>query len=332
MLIAMAIFGTMLAAAFMIFSSGLKTKRSEDLKLGLQQNLRAAMEVISQDLRSSGVLHLYNQSPCSSSVPCSNNTQVAILALDGTNTAIATAPGSSMSGTNTFVCDASQFAQDDVAVLYNGTNIAGTSVNNNSVVTTVSSAVNYGFNTAQVLQITAAPILRPAPRATCAAGTGQDTLPHSGQTNNDPISLDGQSYVFKAALNTYMLGTDPANPSGSALLRLSRLNAPLATPAVVAYDVSGLRVSYGIRFAPTSLSASRVVFYDSLEAAAAALNPTLSTGTLPYSNIPRTTNTTYIGGVVTAVRISLTGTSASNLPGSNTPATFTLTQTVDLRN
>jgi Tfp pilus assembly protein PilW len=332
MLIAMAIFGTMLAAAFMIFSSGLQTKRSEDLKLGLQQNLRAAMEVISQDLRSSGVLHLYNQSPCSSSVPCSNNTQVAVLALDGTNTAIATTPGSNMSGTNTFVCDASQFRQGDVAVLYNGTNIAGTSVNNNNVVTTVTSAVNYGFNTAQVLQITSPPTVRPAPRAACAAGTSQDTLPHSSQTNSDPISLDGQSYVFKAALNTYMLGTDPANPSGKALLRLSGLNAPFDTANVVAYDVSGLTISYGIRFAPTSLTASRVIFYDSLEAAVAALNPTLPTSTPPYSNIPRTTNTTYIGGVVTAVRITLSGESASKLPGTNDPAKFSLTETVDLRN
>jgi Tfp pilus assembly protein PilW len=215
MLIAIAIFGTMLTAAFMIFSSGLQTKRSEDLKLGLQQNLRAAMQIISQDLRSAGVMHLYNQSPCNS--VCSNDTQVAILALTGVNTAIASTPGTTPNATQTAVCDASAFKKGDIAVRYNGTAIA---TNTSNVVT---SAINTGFNTSQILQLSNTPSERSAPKAACTA-TSNDTLFHAQQNISGTIANDGQSYVFKAnptpstraeppSINFQVWATQPQHPS-----------------------------------------------------------------------------------------------------------------------
>jgi prepilin-type N-terminal cleavage/methylation domain-containing protein len=323
MLIALAIFGTMLTAAFMIFSSGLQTKRSEDLKLGLQQNVRAAMQIISQDLRSAGVMHLYNQSPCNN--VCSNNTQVAILALTGTNTAIASTPGTTPNATQTAVCDASQFKKGDIAVRYNGTSIA---TNSSNVVT---SAINTGFNTSQVLQLSSAPTERSAPKAACTA-TSNDTLFHAQQNVSGTIANDGQSYVFKANLLTYVVRPDPFDSSRTALYQLSGLGDTTTTPvtapdsAPVAYDIKSLKISYGIRFNPTALSASRLVFYDTLEDAVTVQ------GTASTSNVPGVAGKTYIAGLVTAVRVTLTGESANNLPNTSKKATFTLSETVDLRN
>jgi type II secretory pathway pseudopilin PulG len=323
MLIAMAIFGTMLTAAFMIFSSSLQTKRSEDLKLGLQQNVRAAMQIISQDLRSAGVMHIYNQSPCNS--VCSNNTQVAILALTGVNTAIASTPGTTPNATQTSVCDASEFKKGDIVVRYNGTSIA---TNTNNVVT---SAINTGFNTSQVLRLSSAPTERTAPKAACTATTN-DTLFHAQQNVSGTIANDGQSYVFKANLLTYVVRPDLFDSSRTALYQLSGLGDTTTTPntapdsAPVAYDIKSLKISYGIRFNPTALSASRLVFYNTLEDAVTAQ------GTAGNSSVPGVAGKTYIAGLVTAVRITLTGESATELPSSHQKYPFTLSETVDLRN
>ena len=317
MLIAMAIFGTMLAAAFMIFSSSLQTKRGEDLKLGLQQNLRAAMQVISQDLRSAGVMHLYNQNPCTNNV-CSNNTQVAILALTGVNSSIASTSGSTLNATQTSICDASQFQAGDIAVRYNGTAIA--------INAGVASAINTGFNTSQILQISSK-TERSAPKAACTA-TSNDTLVHNTQAINGATD-DTQSYVFKANLLTYRIQPDEFDSSRTALYRLSGLGTATTLPSIaaVAYDIKSLKIAYGIRNNATSLNASRIVFYDTLDN---AITNTL--GATAASSIPGTTGKTYIGGYVTAVRITLTGESASNLPNSTKKAEFSLSETVDLRN
>ena len=319
MLIAMAIFGTMLAAAFMIFSSSLQTKRGEDLKLGLQQNLRAAMQVISQDLRSAGVMHLYNQSPCTNNV-CSNNTQVAIIALTGINSSIASTSGSALNATQTSICDASQFQAGDIAVRYNGTAIA---TNASNVAT---SAINTGFNTSQILQISSK-TERSAPKAACTASSN-DTLVHNTQAINSATD-DTQSYVFKANLLTYRIQPDEFDSSRTALYRLSGLGTLTTPPAIaaVAYDIKSLKIAYGIRSNQTTLNASRLVFYDTLEDAV-----TNTLGATVASSIPGTAGRTYIGGYVTSVRITLTGESATNLPNSNTKATFSLSETVDLRN
>jgi Tfp pilus assembly protein PilW len=327
MLIAMGIFGTMLAAAFSIFSSGLQTKRSEDLKLNGQQNLRAAMQVISQDLRSAGAMHLYNQSTCNSSVPCSNSTQVSVLALTGFSTPVTTTPGTSSTTTTTAVCNAGPFAVGDIAIRYNGTPASATASSN---------AINYGFNNARILEVTAVPA---SPQTTCTTGNSE-TLTHTSSTS-ETIDANGQSYVFQSALNTYMIGTDPTDSSKKALLMrsgLSILNSGY-NPTVVAYDMdpNGLKISYGVRLNQDSSSASIIKFYDSFSAAVTAADTQSTT----FSTTPRThsatfSNTpgasTYIGGVITAVRIILKGKSASNLPGTSQADAFTLTETVDLRN
>jgi type II secretory pathway pseudopilin PulG len=324
MLIAMAIFGTMLAAAFMIFSSSLQTKRSEDLKLGVQQNLRSAMQIISQDLRSAGVMHLYNQSTCTNGV-CSNNSRVAILSLTGANTSIATTPGTTPNATQTAVCDASQFAKGDIVVRYNGTSIT---TNTSNIVT---SAINQGFNTSQVLQITAEPTERSAPKAACT-NTTNDTIDHALQSVSGTIANDGQSYIFKANLFTYVVQPDDLDSSQNALYRLSGLGntstVPITPPASVpvAFNINDLKISYGIRSNPTALSASRLVFYDTLSAAVTAL------GTANYSDTPGVTGKTFIGGLITAVRVTLAGESAMDLPNTSKKYTFSLSETVDLRN
>jgi Tfp pilus assembly protein PilW len=307
MLIAMAIFGTMLAAAFSIFSTGLQTKRGEDIKLGVQQNVRAAMQIISQDLRSAGVMHLYNQNPCTNSV-CSTGTQVSILALDGTNTPVASAPGTTPSATQTLVCDSSQFAVNDIAVLYNGTSIAA-------------GEINTGFKRSQVLQITG-PLPTHHTGACASTSGGYDTLTHNTRSVTDVIANDGQSYVFKARLLTYRIQADPDDSSRNNLYQLSGAGAT-ATPPVVAYDIKSLKVSYGVRVNATSSSVSKIIFYDTLALAAAGQTSATYTDT-PGPN--------YIGGLVTAVRITLTGESNSKLPNSSEKFKFSLSETVDLRN
>jgi Tfp pilus assembly protein PilW len=327
MLLAFAIFGTMLAAAFSVFSTSLQTKRSTDLQLNVQQNLRAAMQVISQDLRSAGAMHLYNQSTCTSSVPCSNNTQMAVLALTGFSTPVTTAPGTSTATTTTAVCNAGPFAVGDIAIRYNGTVISTTASSN---------AINYGFNNARILEVTALPT---TPQTACTTGNSE-ALTHSNQSISETIDPNGQSYVFQAALNTYMIGTDPAEPPGSSkkalLLRsgLSTLNTGYTTPKVVAYDMdpNGLTISYGVRSNQDSSSASRIKFYDSFADAVTAADTQSATSRTHSATFSNTPASTYIGGVITAVRITLKGKSASNLPGTNTSDAFTLTETVDLRN
>jgi prepilin-type N-terminal cleavage/methylation domain-containing protein len=323
-LVAVAIFGTMLAAAFSVFSVSLQTKRSTDLQLNVQQNLRAAMQIISQDLRSAGAMHLYNQSTCTSSVPCSNNTQVAVLALTGFSTPVTTAPGSSTATTTTAVCNSGPFAIGDIAIRYNGTAISATASSN---------AINYGFNNARILEVTAVPT---SPQTTCTTGNSE-TLTHASSTS-ETIDPNGQSYVFQSALNTYMIGTDPADSSKKALLMrsgLSTLNTGYTTPKVVAYDMdpNGLTISYGVRSNQDSTSASTLKFYNTFAEAVTAADSqstTSRTHSATFSNTPGAA--TYIGGVITAVRITLKGKSASNLPGTSQADAFTLTETVDLRN
>jgi hypothetical protein len=299
----MAIFGTMLAMAFSIFSTGLKTKRSTDLNLGVQQNLRAAMQVISQDLRAAGVTHLFNQSTCSSSVACSNNTQIAILALTGVNSAIATTPGTSTATTTTAVCNPSVFSTQpgqNVVIRYNGSPINANANNN---------AINFGFNNARVLELTGIAV-QPSPTASCSA-SNQGTLTHAQQSFSDSIQLDGQSFVFQAALNTYFLGPDPIDSSKYALYQRSGMSAANSTTAVVAYGIqqNGLKIAYGVRTNATSAGSSTMHYYDTLTLAATAANTastlqTTAVGTASYSAIPDTANTTYVGGIVTAVRIT----------------------------
>jgi Tfp pilus assembly protein PilW len=325
MLVAVAIFGTMLAAAFSVFSVSLQTKRTTDLQMNVQQNLRAAMQIISQDLRSAGAMHLYNQSTCTSSLPCSNNTQVAILAMTGFSTPVTTAPGSSTATTTTAVCNAGPFAIGDIAIRYNGTAISATAGSN---------AINYGFNNARILEVTAVPA---TPQSTCTTGNSE-TLTHANQSISETIDPNGQSYVFQSALNTYLIGTDPADSSKKALLMrsgLSTLNTGYTTPKVVAFDMDpdGLKISYGVRSNQDSSSASRIKFYERFADAVSAADSqstTSRTHSATFSNTPGAA--TYIGGVITAVRITLKGKSASNLQGTSQADTFTLTETVDLRN
>lgn len=60
LLVALAILGILLTLTLEAFSGSLTYKSREDLRLKTQQNLRAALHYITQDLRSGAYLHVWN--------------------------------------------------------------------------------------------------------------------------------------------------------------------------------------------------------------------------------------------------------------------------------
>lgn len=294
-LLTLAILGVLLVLALNGSTQSLFFKRHEDLRLKTQQNLRAALHYITQDLRSGAYLHLYHQTPCDPSKPCSNHTQVSLVVLTGQSTPVAEPPGTSFTNsTQTGVCDARAFQDGDLALLYNGGQV-------------------------RFLQITQRQLLANYSQP-CSGppNPNRDMVQH----NNDTIS--GQwttsAYVFKAELTTYLIGPDPLDPSQKALYRMAGYNGGGAW--IVAFGVSGLEVWYGVPEDPNSLTA-RLIFYPTLEDAARAFSGQGYTAT-PGSE-------KYIGSLVRAVRVALTGTSPGNLPGRGIPDTVRVTETVEFR-
>ena len=297
-LVSLAILGVLLVLALNGSTQSLFFKRHEDLRLKTQQNLRAALHYITQDLRSGAYLHLYHQTHCDPSKPCSNHTQVSLVVLTGQSTPVAEPPGNSFTDlTETGICDARAFQDGDLALLYNGGQV-------------------------QLLRITQRQLLANYSQP-CSGppNPNRDKIQH----NNDKIS--GQwttsAYVFKAELVTYFIGPDPLDPSQKVLYRMTGYSGGAASGAgIVAFGVSGLEVWYGVPEDPNSPT-SRLIFYRTLEDAASAFSGQGYTAT-PGSE-------KYIGSLVRAVRVALTGTSPGNLPGKSTPDTMTVTETVEFR-
>lgn len=218
-LLTLAILGVLLTLALNGFTQALVFKRHEDLRLRTQQNLRAALHYITQDLRSGAYLHLWHQTPCDPSRPCSNHTQVSIVVLTGQSTPVAEPPGNSFTNSaETGVCDARAFQNGDLALLYNGGQV-------------------------QLLQITQRQLLANYSQP-CSGppNPNRDKLQH----NNNKISgqWTNSAYMFKADLATYLIGPDPLDSGQKVLYRMAGYNGGGA--GIVAFGVSGLEVWYGV--------------------------------------------------------------------------------------
>ena len=305
LLLAMAITGVVVTIMVQVFSSVLQDKRGGDLRLGLQQNLRTAMQMMAQDLRSAAFLHVWNQSPCASGQPCSTNNQIAIVILDGTSTGVDAPPGNSFTNSaETRVCDASLFNVGDLGLLYNGSQV-------------------------ELLEITQ----RQTNDSVCGT-VPIDKLQHNTSKISGQWTAEAQ--IFKAEIATYSLQPDPINPSRTVLFRRAGLSTGGPRTGIVAFDVTGLKVSYGIAV-NLNTPASKLIFYNTLEDAASAANGSAvkpadcASFTANPSAANKGTKVCYVGSMVRAVRVTLDGQTAVPLPNSGVPGTFSLTETVELR-
>lgn len=295
LLVALAILGVLLTLTLQVFSSSLQDKSRETSRLKTQQNLRAALHYVTQDLRSGSYLHVWNQSPCGPGKVCSNHERIAIVTLTGESTPVAEPPGNSFTNSaETGVCDARMFQIGDLALLYNG-------------------------GEAQLLRITQRQLLADYNRP-CSGppNPNRDKIQH----NDDKITgqWSPSAYVFKAELATYEIRQDPLDPSAKVLYRMTGWNGGGTQGAgIVAFAVTGLQAWYGLPEDPNALT-SKLVFYPTLEAAASAF---ASQG---YVATP--TGGKYIGTLVRAVRVSLTA--QNPLPRGGTD-TLTVTETVEFR-
>lgn len=297
MLVAAAIMGLLLGLIGQILGVGLGVRKSETQRIELQENLRTAMQVMSQDLRASSHLHLWNNATCGATSPCSRHDRVAVVAVDGSLTAVPEMPGNSYSNSSeTLVCDARPYNKGDIALL-----------------------VNTSGHT-ELFEITGVQRQRdfskpcsgpPAPNADKVQHTKHQI---SGQWSPNP-------YLMKATVVSYALEPDPLDVGRTVLYRRTGMTGG-GPQAVVAFNVTDLAVGYGIPMNPND-PASQLIFYDSLAAARAALGS-------GYTDQPTGTGV-YLGKLVRAVRVELRGESAFAAAADGTPATYTLTQTVDVR-
>lgn len=264
----------------------------------VQQNLRSALQLVSQDLRAGAFLHLWHAASCNSGTACSTDEQIALITTDGVMTTVPESPGISyVNSGSTFVCDARDFGAGTVGLVYN----------NGSV---------------DVVRQTA-PTLTADHSQPCAGGVS----PNRDQVNHAADRISGQwsasSYVYRAVVANYYLAADPVDESRTALFRRTGLGAAQAQSGLVAFGVTGLSFAYGVPVDP-SAAASQLVFYPSLEDAVSALGS-------DYSAYPRAAGKTYVGSVVEAVRVELVGETRGSAAGGGQPRTFTLTETVELR-
>jgi prepilin-type N-terminal cleavage/methylation domain-containing protein len=308
-LIASAILAIMIGIASQMFSSGLQTKREQDLQLALQQNLRAAMHLITQDLRSAGWLQVWNQNTAGCAVAgaaCSDANRIAIISVDGTNSAISSSPASIFTNIiQTNVCDARSFAVNDLALLYNGSQ----NVNNSDpyallTITKKTAAADY------------------TKICSSTAPVNQDTLEHTGTAISGTWAAG--AYLLRAQVANYSVQTDPIDTSLSVLFRRTGIGTTAGPGSgTVAFNVTNLTISYGIPTASATTTAP-LVFYSDLAAAVTAL------GSTKYSAVPND-NKLYIGTQISAVRVIMTGQTSDPMPSNNQKASLTLTETVNLR-
>ncbi len=307
-LLAIGILIVLIGIVSVTLTRGLQTKHSQSVYIELQQNLRVAMQQITQDLRSTAKLSLWNDpgSGCSNpGDPCSKRDRLAILISKNYFTAVAEPPGSSYSNSSqTGVCDASGFGRDNLVLISGG-------------------------DDHDLVQVTKRQLLKD-PNKPCrpptAGGGGspnRDMIQHSHQKISG--TWQPNTYAFKVQLVTYELRPDPLDASRTVLYRRTGLGRTGRYSGIVAFDVDTLRVSYGIPLDPNAAvnSIQQLRFYDSLAAAAAALG----TG---YTDDPRSGGN-YVGDLVRAVRVHLAGTTPSPLTAGGSPGRFQITETVDFR-
>lgn len=297
LLVSAAILGILMTTTVAVTSTGLRNKSRQSVSLDLQQNLRVALQHVTQDLRSSALLHVWQTSSgCADlATPCSNDQEITVVGLNGTQTTLLEPPGNSFTNSSvTQVCDSSAFLKGDLALFYNVEQV-------------------------QLIEITQDGLGKH--EKPCSTG---DKIHH----NKDKLSgvYTSTALFFKAELINYSLQPDPAAANRTVLYRRTGM-APAAgnNSGIVAFGVSGLRFAYGVPTNPNNAS-DQLIFYNTLEAAATELRKLDPT----YTADPRASGK-YVGSVVRAVRVTATGTASTTLPRESTPRTLTLVETVDLR-
>jgi len=122
LLIAAAIFLSLIGVAFQFTVSSLSIQGRESQTVELQQNVRAALQLMAQDIRSSNGLHVINNANCQIGSPCSNNSQLTTISASGEITLVQEPPNSNFSNsTQTRVCDARDYPNGSTAILMNAT-------------------------------------------------------------------------------------------------------------------------------------------------------------------------------------------------------------------
>lgn len=302
LLIAMAVLGIILAIAGASLTSSLGVKTREMQLVEVQQNVRTAMQLLSQDARAGAFIHLWHSDSCAHEV-CSTGDRVAFITTDGIMTTIPEPPGASYNNSAiTGVCDARQFRPGDLAIVFSGDKTADL-----IEVTGINHHANYS--------------------QPCRGPSGKGSGPNRDQIQHNNHKLSGawstSNHMFRAVVVTYSLEPDPLVPDMTVLYRRTGLNTPQEQTGIVAFNVVELEFGYGVPVDP-DVTASQLVFYPSLESAATALGSS-------YTAFPTDTSRTYVGAVVEAVRISVTGRTDRPLRSTGDPGEFTLTETVEFR-
>lgn len=297
MLLAAAIAMVVLGIAGYAITVSLQTKARETQLIEVQQNVRAAMQLVAQDIRAGAFTRLWNSPGCTAGV-CSNADRIAVVTTDGVMTTVAANPGGTFSNsTQTRVCDARQLQVGDLAIVSNGAN-------------------------SQLVEITGVDLLANHSQPCSTTGTA-----NSDRVRHTTDSISGiwstTNYLFRTALATYSLQPDPVDASRQVLYRRTGLGTERAQSGVVAFNISGLSFAYGVPVDPTA-AASTLVFYDDLGSAAAAMGG-------GYTLNPRDTTGEFIGEEIRAARVTITGRTPGPLPSTGAPGEFTLTETVEFR-
>lgn len=311
LMLASLIFLSLIGIAFKFTTSSLRVESRESQIVDLQQNIRSAMQLITQDIRSSSGLHFLNTTNCQTGQPCSTANQISIISADGNMTLVAETPGVAYNNSNsTRVCDARDFGVGDTALVFNVSDIG-----NNEA--------SYDF-----LDIVGVNIQ--ANRNSACSPANSDIITH----NQISGTWTNNSYISRSTVATYFLGDDPVHQGKTALFRRTGIATQGQQSGLVSFGVTNLSIGYGVRVSVNPTATVPLVFYPSLQAAAAALGP-------PYSAVVNTPGTRYVGDRILAIRVTLEGesekdlavTRASNQDGQieRAPSHFSLSQTVQLR-
>lgn len=301
LLIAMVVLIVVLGLAGTSVVSSLQVKGREMQLTEMQQNMRSALQLITQDARAGAFIHVWHDAACSHGV-CSTDQQIAFVTTDGVMTMIPEPPGASYNNSAiTGVCDARDFSVGDLAIVF-----AGDESGDLVEVTQVNLHANYG---------------QPCKGPGGGGGPNRDQVQHNKQKLTGSWST--ANHMFRAVIATYSLEPDPLEPTETVLYRRTGLDTPQAQSGIVAFQVADLSLAYGVPVDPDE-AASQLIFYPTLEDAAAALGTS-------YSAYPVGSSQTYVGAVVQAVRISMTGRTARPINRAGDFGELTLTETVEFR-
>lgn len=285
LLVAMALLGILSLLVLQSLTGSLRVKRREDVRIEVQQNLRAAAQIIAEDVRSAAFMRLWN-GDCSKGA-CSNHKRVSLVVLDGTFTRVPEPPGNSFTNSvTTRVCDARLFKAGDQALLVNGQQVE--------------------------LLVISKVIPQPGHNYSAPCTGPNNPPPNSDKIQHTDQKISGQwnqnATLYRAHVVNYFASTD-ADGEG-VLCRVEGLTFDPNKPCedigtIVAFDVFDIdgdsepvTFDYGLPENPNALG-SKLRFYPDLVQAANSLSN--------YTSDPLDNTATYIGGTIKALLITLEG-------------------------